>query len=250
MEVNYVLPESAVQSCDVERQFSVVIISEVRPLGEGLAQDLARNALVSHCAFCGSLEEALPQIRHLQADIALLDAALGNGSSSIARIRSAAPCARVVALGVAETPENIIVWAEAGAAGYIRNTAALCEVVPLLVDVMSGVQTCSGSVASGLLRRLFDVAQSGAFREDRPAASMLTGREMQILELISIGLSNKEIARHLNIGLGTTKSHVHNLLAKLSLKRRSQAALWMRERQVRVGVLPSVLSSRFSGARI
>ena len=58
----------------------------------------------------------------------------------------------------------------------------------------------------------------------------LTRRELEIIQLINDGLTNKEIARRLAIGLATTKSHVHNLLTKLGLERRSQAAKWIRER--------------------
>jgi DNA-binding CsgD family transcriptional regulator len=63
-------------------------------------------------------------------------------------------------------------------------------------------------------------------REESHSVSALTGRERQITELIRAGLSNKEIARRLNIGLSTTKSHVHNLLGKLNLQRRGQVAAW------------------------
>ena len=65
-------------------------------------------------------------------------------------------------------------------------------------------------------------------RDKSRSASPLTGRERQITELISAGLSNKEIARRLNIGLSTTKSHVHNLLGKLNLQGRGQVAAWTR----------------------
>jgi DNA-binding NarL/FixJ family response regulator len=60
---------------------------------------------------------------------------------------------------------------------------------------------------------------------------VLTARELQIVELIGAGLSNKDIARHLNIGLATTKSHVHNMLEKLELQRRGQIAPWIRRHE-------------------
>ena len=65
----------------------------------------------------------------------------------------------------------------------------------------------------------------------------LTARERQIIGMIGAGLSNKDIARQLNIGLATTKSHVHNLLGKLNIQRRGQAAAWLREYGVRYGAL-------------
>jgi two-component system nitrate/nitrite response regulator NarL len=238
METNRVLPEPPMLLATPDPRFSVLIISEIRLLGEGLAHALARTALLSHCEFCRDLGTALTKMPHMVPDIILLDSALRDGPASIARIRSIAPQVKVVALAIPETPENVIAWAEAGAVGYIPNTAALREVVPLLAEVMRGEQSCSRPVAAGLLRRLFDVTQTGAPRQDAPPGPMLTGREIQILELISNGLSNKEISRRLNIGLATTKSHVHNLLGKLGLQRRNQAAFWMREQPIRIDSYP------------
>jgi len=67
-----------------------------------------------------------------------------------------------------------------------------------------------------------------------PVPPALTPREMEIVRLVSTGLSNKEIARRLDIGLATTKSHVHNALAKLNLQRRGQMATWMHAAVARV----------------
>ncbi len=220
------LPHSALR-------FSILIVSEVRLLGEGLALALAREELLSVCGCFGDLNEMLAKMPLLQPDIVLLNAALRTGIGAIGRVRSLAPRVKVVALAVADDPENIIAWAEAGAAGYIPSAAALSEVVPLLAGIMRGEQPCSGRVAAGLLRRLSDVARSRAGTASAPSSPMPTAREMQILEMIGNGYSNKEIARQLNIGLATTKSHVHNLLGKLRLQRRGQAASWIREHQIR-----------------
>jgi DNA-binding NarL/FixJ family response regulator len=132
---------------------------------------------------------------------------------------------------VAETEENIITWAEAGAAGYIPTTAALRDLVQLLVDIMHGKQICSGRVAAGLIRRLAGAARSNNGLGQAQAIPLLTAREREIIQLVSSGLSNKEIARKLNIELSTTKSHVHNVLGKLSLQRRGQVAFWRRENE-------------------
>jgi DNA-binding NarL/FixJ family response regulator len=94
------------------------------------------------------------------------------------------------------------------------------------------------------LRRLHNPPSHGSQAGEAPPASTLTVRELQIIDLISAGLSNKDIARRLNIGVATTKSHVHNLLGKLNLQRRSQAAIWMREQRDRAGSLRLVADTR------
>jgi len=250
VEAECVLQEPSTLLSDPDLHFSVLIVSEIRLFGEGLAQALARSSRLFVCGFCADLDDAFAKISQLQPDIVLFDAALGNGSDAIARMRSIAPRVRVVALAVCETPQNIIAWAEAGAAGYIPNTAGLSEVVPLLTDVMRGEQSCSRAVAGGLLRRLFEVACTGTRRTDAPPGPMLTKREIEILQLVNDGFSNKEIARRLNIGLATTKSHVHNLLGKLALQRRNEAAAWMRRQPIRIGMLPPVLPPSVPGSRV
>ena len=100
----------------------------------------------------------------------------------------------------------------------------------MIGDIGTGKQPCSASVAAGLLQR---IATSVAPQpKSESATQTLTPRELEIVRLISVGLSNKEIARRLNIGLATTKSHVHNALAKLNVQRRGQVASWMQSRSL------------------
>jgi DNA-binding CsgD family transcriptional regulator len=120
----------------------------------------------------------------------------------------------------------VIAWARAGVCGYVPRSIALSELVSLLKGIARGEQMCSRKIAASLLRQI------SRSRPELPPAfantvRLLTAREVEVVGLIGTGLSNKEIARRLNIGLGTTKSHVHNALAKLDLKRRSQVAHWL-----------------------
>ena len=150
-----------------------------------------------------------------------------DGLAAVPRLRNLSPQPQIVALALAETEPAVIAWAEAGVTGYVPRSAALGELVSLLEGIMRGEQACSGNIAAGLLRW---ISQSPT-RAEPPAVaaeqSSLTIREEQVVRLIGAGLSNKEIARQLKIGLGTTKSHVHNVLGKLELKRRGQVARWI-----------------------
>jgi DNA-binding NarL/FixJ family response regulator len=208
------------------RVVKVTILSEVRFLRESLAEILAKDAGIVLLGHYPTLVDALPQTATSTADVFLLDAAFTGGIRSVARIRQALPGVRIIVFAVVETEENIIPWAEAGIAGYVPNTASLQELTGLLHRIISGRQTCSEEVAAGLLRRI----AAGPSVESAAAGSnvLLTERELQILRLIEAGLGNKDIARRLSISLSTTKSHVHNLLEKLNLQRRGQAAAWVR----------------------
>jgi DNA-binding NarL/FixJ family response regulator len=135
---------------------------------------------------------------------------------------------RVVVFALSETVESVLAWAEAGVAGYIPCTAGASDLCALVDDISAGRQACSGVVAAGLLQRIAAISVGPAKADSGPQA--LTPRELEIVRLISTGLSNKEIARRLNIGLTTTKSHVHNALGKLQVQRRGQVATWMHAR--------------------
>ncbi len=212
-------------------RFSVLIVSEIRLLAEGLALALTHETSLTVCGCFSDLNEAISKISLLQPDIIMLNAALKTGVEAVGRLRTLAPQVRVVALAIAEEPENVIAWAEAGAAGYIPSAAAINEVAPLLADIMRGKQACAGPVVAGLLQRLGDMARSNPRGSGMTERAIPTARELQILEMLGAGLSNKEIARNLDIGVATTKSHVHNVLSKLGLERRGQVASWIHEHQ-------------------
>jgi DNA-binding NarL/FixJ family response regulator len=207
----------------------IVILSAVRFVRESVSEILGRNPCIAVLGHYALLHKALDEARQRNANIFLLDAAFAGGTSAVRQIREVAPEVRVVVLAVIEAQENVITWAEAGVAGYIPNTAALTELASLLLDISNGKQACSEKVAAALLHR---IACGASNDQEAPSSSWpLTPRELQILNLIDTGLSNKEIARQLMISLGTTKSHVHSLLGKLNVQRRGQAAALMRRRQ-------------------
>jgi DNA-binding NarL/FixJ family response regulator len=195
----------------------------VRFLRESLVEVLARTPGIRVCGQCETLAQAIAATKGLRPDVVLLDVAFPQGIDAVALLNAASPGSRIVALAVMETEDNVLAWAEAGIAGYVPNTASVAELVALIQQISRGEQTCSTRISGSLLRR---VAASG--RAARPApASPLTRRELEILQLIGGGLSNKDIARRLGISLGTTKSHVHSVLGKLSLQRRIEVTAQM-----------------------
>jgi two-component system, NarL family, nitrate/nitrite response regulator NarL len=203
----------------------LLILSHIRFLREGLAEILARDGAFAIAGIAADLEEALAVSHVAQPQITLIDAALPSGLAAARSLGKLSPHMPIVVLALEETQADVIAWAEAGISGYIPRTAALEDLAASLRHILRGEQACSTLVAGSLLRRISIASRGG---EARPHATSpaLTPREEQVIRLICSGLSNKEIARRLNIGLGTTKSHVHNLLAKLELERRGQVIRW------------------------
>jgi DNA-binding NarL/FixJ family response regulator len=206
----------------------ISIVSEVRFLRESLAEVVPRAGTLLISGLFSNLEEALVGIVENQPDVVLLDEAFPDGHSAVGQIRCAAPQIPTVVIAVAESAEEVITWAEAGAAGYIPKTAGVADIAQLLVDIRRGEQPCPASVAAGLLRRISNGGGFNGRRQKWGLSLELTSREVQIAKLMAVGMSNKDIARRLSIGLATTKTHVHNILGKLNLQRRGQAASWMR----------------------
>ena len=227
MEAN-VTPHEAMPVAPDAAHLRIVIVSGVRFLREGLAEVFERDPRVSVVELCADLFEAAALAPALDADVVLLDATVPGSIAAVRRALEIVPGMRIIVTAVRETEDDIVAWAEAGVIGYIPSTAALTELVRLVLDIHGGRQICSSQVAAGLLRRIALGAVPANGRDAPAPAPLLTKRERQAAQLIITGLSDKEIARQLNISLATTKSHVHNLLGKLNVRRRSQVVDRMR----------------------
>jgi DNA-binding NarL/FixJ family response regulator len=132
------------------------------------------------------------------------------------------PSARVIAVGISEDDESeIVACAEAGVAGYHTRNQTFEELLVLMARVVAGEACCSPRVSAVLLRRLSTLASQ---REPANKELVLTARETQILQMLRVGLSNREIATELCIAIHTVKNHVHSLLGKLGVSTRAEAA--------------------------
>jgi two-component system nitrate/nitrite response regulator NarL len=205
----------------------VFICSDVRIYREGLAEVLGRRAGLTVVDTIAGADHELDAARALAADVVLLDMSTADSVRLLRRLHERAPDARVVALGVSETEPEIVAYAEAGVAGYVTRDQAIGDLVDALVAVARGEAVCSPKAAAMLLHRVNVLA--GANGRPAPTAASLTEREHEILALIRAGLSNKQIGQRLCIELPTVKNHVHNILEKLGVSGRHEAAAVARE---------------------
>ena len=132
-----------------------------------------------------------------------------------------APNMKVIVLGLSEDDEDgIVACAEAGVVGYHLRTDSLDDLAALIRRVATGETSCPPRVSAVLLRRLSALAH-----QRRPAANglIITAREAEILRMLELGLSNRDIAEQLCIAVHTVKNHVHSLLTKLGVGTRSEA---------------------------
>jgi two-component system, NarL family, nitrate/nitrite response regulator NarL len=208
----------------------ILIGCDVRLYSEGIAQFLSGQAGLSIVGVADHPEAVLRQVEQLSPDIVLLDQALPESLDTLRRARELRPDCRIIALGVPEQEEALLTWAEAGVAGLVPRNASVEDLHSIIASAVRGELHCSPRLAATLLRRLVSRAEG-----DRTTGSglPLTLREAEILRLIDLGLSNKEIAVRLGIEVPTVKNHVHNLLAKLRVHRRAEAAARLRSRSPR-----------------
>jgi DNA-binding NarL/FixJ family response regulator len=206
----------------------VLIVCETRLYREGLAETLARAEMIDICGHSGGGKAALDALGELAPDAVLLDAAIGGGSEFAATMVKAVPQTRIIVIALAETPSEVLSWVEAGVAGYIAQSTSLAEVAFRLLEILDGGQNCGPRVTSALLRRIHALSEAAANQPNENGGIQLTARELQIARLIADGMSNKQIARRLDVALATIKSHVHNLLGKLEVQRRGQVVARLR----------------------
>ena len=205
----------------------VLLVADVSVHRDSLVEQLEREPGILVVGATADPVQGVAEYRNLSPDLVLLDVAAEERVPAIGALVAAVPDVRVVAFAVPETEGDIIACAEAGVAACVTREASFDELVATIERVGSGESLCSPQVAAVLLRR---VATLAAARLDEPAAS-LTSREREILDLIAEGLSNKQIAQVLCIEVPTVKNHVHNLLEKLGVHSRHEAAALLRTDQ-------------------
>lgn len=173
-----------------------------------------------------------------RADLVIVDARDASASALPELVQRYQPEAGLVVLSVGSDEADIVGWAERGVAGILTEDDGLAELDAVGATVAQGRAACSGSVA-GVLLRQFSIRRTAPPRLSVDDVH-LTPREREVLALIELGWSNKQIARQLCIGIRTVKNHVHNLLEKLRVSRRAEAATW-RDRDGTGHPVPPVL---------
>lgn len=201
----------------VDERVRVAVISPVRIHRHGVARLLRQEPGITVACTARNAATALSSFDGV--DVVLLDVSGEHGLDTLRELtaKSAVP---LVVLGIRDRPAEVVDYAEAGVAGYVTDEHTVDDLVAAVRSAHHGEFSCPASVAAGLAARLTLRA-----REHRPSPlSLLTARELEILTLIESGSSNKEIARRLHIQLTTVKNHVHNILRKLGVRGRGEAA--------------------------
>jgi two-component system nitrate/nitrite response regulator NarL len=205
----------------------VFVICRVRLYHDTLVKLLNRQAGMSAIGSTEIDDGVISSLETTMPDTVLLDLGSPEALRFAARLVRARPGTRILGFGVDEAPLPVIACAEAGLCGYVPSHASVADLAKAARRVALGDTVCSAGMADKLFRHLRSVALSGpAFSTE----ATLTDRQRQILALIKEGLSNKQIAQRLSLGPSTVKNHVHGLLSRLQVGRRTEAAARIRQR--------------------
>ncbi len=201
----------------------IVVVDDHPLFREGVAGILQSDADLEVVAQGASADEAVKLAGEHMPDLMLLDIDMpGNGLEAARSITEAYPVIRVIMLTVSEAEENLLAAMKAGAKAYILKGVAGRELLRVVRLVLTGESYVPPALAASLLS---DLGKSGAQKRTADLRDELTPREIEILELLARGMSNKEIGEKLFLSEKTVKHYVTNILQKLQVHNRVEAAL-------------------------
>jgi two-component system, NarL family, nitrate/nitrite response regulator NarL len=204
----------------------ILIVAEVRLYREGIADAVARENGLDVVATARNGWEAAQLARTHSPDVVLIDSTTGCLHETAQLVLCEAPEAKFVAVGVRDDETSVLACLQAGAVGYVPSDSSIQDLVQIVKSVANGGMICPPHIATALARRINSLATQNA--NSSGLGSHLTSREDQIVDLLGLGLSNKQIAFRLQIRLATVKNHIHNILEKAGARSRGEAIARLR----------------------
>ena len=200
-----------------------VVVADDHPMFRaGIVTTFKSTAGFDVVGEAATAEEAINAAKSLHPDVVLLDVNMpGSGLTAAAEITRSCPGVRVVILTIAETSDTVNSALEAGASGYVLKGATGTELVRVVQSICGGESYVTPALGAKLLVQM---RQKAASRKS-DGISDLTAREEEILAQVALGLTNKEIARQLKLSEKTVKHYMTNVMQKLQVRNRVEAAM-------------------------
>ena len=207
---------------------TVAIIDDHPLMREGVAHTLTQSGKFSIIAMGGKAADAVRIAQDFLPEILLLDINMpGGGIEAAKQINVQCPIVKMVMLTISENQEHVCDAMEAGARGYILKGVSAAELVGTLISIQDGQSYVTPQLAARLLRQPARATPTLSKLDD------LTQRETEILDNVAKGLTNKEIARSLNLSEKTVKHYMTNVMQKLQVRNRLEAVLTLRGEAIR-----------------
>lgn len=214
----------------------VLVVDDQRLMRDGLASLLGIQEGIEVVGDAANGEEAIAQAVALTPDVILMDVRMPvmDGVTATAQVRQKVPTCQVLMLTTFDDEESIVKALAAGASGYLLKNIPVEDLAQAIRLVQRGIYQLEPSIVNKLMGALVApnrFAATAAKTEVKAdlAVTDLSEREREVLRLIAHGATNREIANHLIISEGTVKNHVSNILSRLNLRDRTQAAIYARD---------------------
>ena len=219
-----------------ERIVHVLVVDDQQLIREGIASLLGIQEGVHVVGTAADGQEAVEKALALSPDVVLMDVRMPvmDGVQATARICSQLPACQVLMLTTFDDEEYIVKALHAGARGYLLKDIPPFDLAQAIRLTHAGIYQLAPTVAGKLIGTLARTERTTAHGSAEPHAaasspSPLTEREIEVLRLIALGATNREIAAQLMVSEGTVKNHISNILNRLDLRDRTQAALYARD---------------------
>jgi len=202
---------------------TVMIVDDHEMVRRGACSYLEAQPDISVVAQAGSGEEAVRLAQEHIPDVVLMDLVMPgmDGVEATRRVKNASPRTQIIILTSFHQDEYIFPALQAGAISYLLKDVKAAELLEAIRRAAQGEATLHPKIAARVIKTFRDLEN-----EEASPFTALTEREMEVLKLIAKGYSNEKIAEQLVISLGTVKGHVSNILSKLHLVDRTQAAVY------------------------
>ncbi len=211
---------------------TVLVVDDQRLVREGIASLLSIQDGITVVGQAENGQEAIRKALDLRPDVILMDVRMPvmDGMAATAQIHAQLPDCQVIMLTTFDDEDYIVKSLRAGAVGYLLKDIPASQLARAAQLAHNGIYQLEPSVAGKLVGMLSDAhPERPGGAAPPPVENELTERELEVLRLIGTGATNREIADRLVVSEGTVKNHVSNILSRLALRDRTQAALYARE---------------------
>ena len=208
----------------------LMLVDDQALFREGLRTLLELNEDLIVCSEASNGEEALKQIQANAPDLVLMDInmPLMNGIQATVALKKVSPNIKILILTTFDDDERVFEALRAGASGYLLKDTPSEQLAAAIKTVHRGESFLQPSIASKVLAE-FNRLRGGSLPPEQQLIEPLSRRETEIVQLLAQGMSNKEIAARAFLAEGTVKNHISNILGKMGVQDRTQAALRARE---------------------
>ncbi|MGW5875447.1 response regulator [Nocardiopsis terrae] len=222
------LPHTAEEPVAPPSSIRVLVVDDHALFRRGLVSVLDEEEDIDVVDEAGDGEEAVRLAAELLPDVILMDVMMpgSTGIEACPRIRAKVPEVKFVMLTMSDEESDLFEALKAGATGYLLKEIAVTDIARAVRSIAQGRSFINPSMATKLIGEFAGLAKQESSPPSRPEIPELTPRETEVLKLLARSLNNREIGERLFITENTVKNHVRNILEKLQVHSRTEAAIY------------------------